>query len=187
MSRIGRQPIKLEPGVDVQLGDRMVTVNGPKGTLSRRLSPRVTVSVTDGLVRVERAGNSKQDRALHGTTRAHVANMVKGVTGGFEKKLEIRGVGYRARLSGRTLDVSVGKAHSCVYTLPEGIEVAISVVTSLHATEKNTLLAISGIDKELVGQVAADIRRFHPPEPYLGKGIRYVDEHVRRKAGKTVG
>lgn len=187
MSRIGRQPIKLDTGIDVQLGDGAVTVKGPKGTLSRRLSPRVSVTETDRLVRVERAGNSKQDKAVHGTTRAHLANMVEGVTKGFEKKLEIRGVGYRARLSGRSLEVSVGKAHTCVYTLPEGIDVAISTVTSIHSTEKNTLLAISGIDKELVGQVAADIRRFHPPEPYLGKGIRYVDEHVRRKAGKTVG
>jgi large subunit ribosomal protein L6 len=187
MSRIGRQPIKLEPGVTVQPGDGTIAVTGPKGTLTRQLSPRVSVTVDDGVVRVERASDSKQDRALHGTMRALVANMVEGVVKGFEKKLEIRGVGYRARLSGRTLDVSVGKAHPCLYTLPEGIEVAISTVTSIHATEKHTQLVVSGIDKELVGQVAADIRRFHPPEPYLGKGIRYVGEHVRRKAGKTVG
>ena len=187
MSRIGRQPIKLEPGVDVQLGDGVVTVTGPKGALSWRLSPRVSVTVADGLVRVDRAGNSKQDKALHGTTRALVANMVEGVTKGFEKKLEIRGVGYRARLTGRTLDVSVGKVRPCLYPLPEGIEIEISTVTSMHSTEKYTLLALSGIDKKLIGQVAADIRRFHPPEPYQGKGIRYVDEHVRRKAGKTVG
>ncbi len=178
MSRIGRLPITLEPGVDVQVGDGEITVTGPKGTLRRRVSPRVTVRVADGQVCFERAGNSKQDRALHGTTRAVVANMVEGVTKGFEKRLEIHGVGYRARLTGRTLDLSVGKVRPCVYALPEGIEVAI---------ERNAFLTVSGIDKELVGQVAADIRRFHPPEPYLGKGVRYVDEHVRRKAGKTVG
>jgi len=178
MSRIGRLPIKLEPGVDVRVGDGEITVTGPKGTLRRRVSPRVTVSVADGQVCFERAGNSKQDRALHGTTRAVVANMVEGVAKGFEKRLEIHGVGYRARLTGRTLDLSVGKVRPCVYVLPDGIEVAI---------ERNAFLTVSGIDKELVGQVAADIRRFHPPEPYLGKGVRYVDEHVRRKAGKTVG
>jgi large subunit ribosomal protein L6 len=187
MSRIGRQPIKIEPGVDVQVNGRVITVKGPKGTLSRQLSLRVRVTVADGLVRVERAGNSKQDKALHGTTRALLANMVEGVTKGFEKKLEIRGVGYRARLTGRTLDVSVGKVRPCLIELPEGIEVEISTITSMHSTEKYTLLALSGIDKELLGQVAADIRRFQPPEPYLGKGIRYADEHVRRKAGKTVG
>jgi large subunit ribosomal protein L6 len=178
MSRIGQQPIKLKPGVQVQVADGAVTVKGPKGTLSQRVHRRVTVSVTDGQVRVERSGNSKQDKALHGTTRALLANMVAGVTKGFEKKLEIQGVGYRAKLSGRTLDVSVGKVRPCLYPLPEGIEVTI---------EKNTLLTVSGADKQRVGQVAADIRRFHPPEPYLGKGIRYISEHVRRKAGKTVG
>jgi large subunit ribosomal protein L6 len=178
MSRIGQQPITLGPGVQVEVEDGDVSVKGPKGTLTRRFDPRVTVTVADGRVRVERAGNSKQDRALHGTTRAIVANMVKGVTEGFVKKLEIHGVGYRARLTGRTLGLSVGKVRPCVYPLPEGIEVTI---------ERNTMLTISGIDKQLVGQVAADIRSFYPPEPYLGKGIRYTDEHVRRKAGKTVG
>ncbi len=178
MSRIGQLPIALEPGVEVQVGNGAITVKGPKGTLTRPISPRITGTVEDGRVCFKRAGNSKQDRALHGTTRAIVANMVEGVTKGFEKKLEIHGVGYRARLSGRTLDLSVGKVRPCVYPLPEGIEVTI---------ERNTLLTVSGIDKQLVGQVAADIRHFRPPEPYLGKGIRYADEHVRRKAGKTVG
>jgi large subunit ribosomal protein L6 len=178
MSRIGQLPIKLIPGVQVQVADGAVTVKGPKGTLTQRLDRRVTVSVTDGQVRVGRSGNSKQDKALHGTTRALVANMVRGVTKGFEKKLEIQGVGYRAKLSGHTLDVSVGKVRPCLYPLPEGIQVTI---------EKNTMLTVSGADKQVVGQVAADIRRFHPPEPYQGKGIRYVTEHVRRKAGKTVG
>jgi large subunit ribosomal protein L6 len=178
MSRIGRQPVTLPKGVAVTVTDGVVAVKGPKGTLTRRLHPRVSVGVADGKLRVERAANGKLERALHGTTRALIANMVEGVTKGFERKLEIHGVGYRARLTGRTLDVSVGKVKPCVLTLPQGIEVTV---------EKNTLLTVSGIDKELVGQVAADIRRFRPPEPYLGKGIRYVDEHVRRKAGKTVG
>lgn len=178
MSRIGQLPIKIEPGVEVRVNDGEITVKGPKGTLTRRLSPRITVAVEEGQVSFERAGNGKQDKALHGTTRAVVANMVEGVVKGFEKKLEIHGVGYRAKLSGRTLDLSVGKVRPCVYTLPEGIDVKI---------EKNTLLTVSGLDKELVGQVSADIRRFRPPEPYLGKGVRYTDEHVRRKAGKTVG
>jgi len=178
MSRIGQLPIKLEPDVEVQVAGGTVSVTGPKGALTRRLHPRITVTVKDGQVRVERAGNSKQDRALHGTTRALVANMVEGVTKGFQKKLEIHGVGYRARLTDRTLDLSVGKVRPCVYPLPEGIEVTI---------DRNTMLTVSGVDKELVGQVAADIRHFHPPEPYLGKGVRYTTEHVRRKAGKTVG
>jgi large subunit ribosomal protein L6 len=178
MSRIGRQPVTLTRGVEVRVGGGAITVKGPKGTLTRPLHPRVTVSADGAQVRLERASEAKQDKALHGTMRALIANMVQGVTQGYAKKLEIHGVGYRARLQGRTLDVSVGKARPCVYTLPDGINVAI---------EKNTLLTVSGIDKELVGQVAADIRRFRPPEPYQGKGIRYADEHVRRKTGKTVG
>jgi len=178
MSRIGQMPITLKPGVQVQVDSGAVTVTGPKGTLTRQLHPRVTVTVADDRVRVERGGNSKQDRALHGTTRAVVANMVEGVTQGFEKKLEIHGVGFRARLTGREVGLSVGKVRPCNYTVPEGIDLKI---------ERNTLLTISGIDKQLVGQVAADIRSFRPPEPYLGKGIRYVGEHVRRKAGKAVG
>ena len=178
MSRIGQQPITVPKGVEVKVADGAVTVKGPKGTLSRALHPRVRVTMGDGQLRVERAGHSKLDRSLHGTTRALVANMVAGVTKGYEKKLEIQGVGYRARLNGRTLDLSVGKVKPCLYPLPQGIEVTI---------DKNTLLTVSGVDKQLVGQVAADIRRFHPPEPYLGKGVRYADEHVRRKAGKTVG
>jgi len=178
MSRIGRLPIKLEPGVEVRVEHGEVTVTGPKGTLTRQVHPRVKVTVEDGQVTFERLGSTKQDKALHGTTRALVANMVQGVTSGFEKRLEIHGVGYRARLTGRTLDLSVGKVRPCVYTLPEGIEARI---------DRNTFVTITGIDKELVGQVAADIRHFRPPEPYLGKGVRYADEHVRRKAGKTVG
>ena len=178
MSRIGRQPVVLPKGVEVAVSDGVVTITGPKGTLTRRLHPRVSVTVSDEKLRVERSDDSKLERSVHGTTRALMANMVEGVTKGFAKKLEIQGVGYRARLTGRTLDLSVGKVKPCVYPLPKGIEVTI---------EKNTLLTVSGIDKELVGQVAADIRHFRPPEPYLGKGVRYVDEHVRRKAGKTVG
>jgi len=178
MSRIGRLPIKYEPGVEVGIRGSEVMVKGPKGTLTRSMSPRIKVTVADGLVTCEPLGRSKQDRALHGTTRAIVANMVEGVTKGFERRLEIHGVGYRAKLSGRTLDLSVGKVRPCVYEVPAGIEVTI---------DKNTLLTVVGVDKELVGQVAADIRSFRPPEPYLGKGIRYADEHVRRKAGKTVG
>jgi large subunit ribosomal protein L6 len=178
MSRIGQMPIVLKPGVQVQVNGDTITVTGPKGTLARRLNARVKVTVADGQVRVERAGNSKLDRALHGTTRAVVANMVEGVAQGFEKKLEIHGVGFRARLTGRVIGLSVGKVRPCVYTLPEGIEVQI---------ERNTLLTVTGADKELVGQVAADIRSFCPPEPYLGKGIRYADERVRHKVGKAVG
>lgn len=178
MSRIGRQPIPVAPGVEVSVGDGVVTVKGPKGTLARPVHERMTVTVNGAEVRVERASETKRDKALHGTTRALIANMVQGVTKGFERKLEIHGVGYRARLQGRTLDLSVGKVRPCLYELPEGINVDIG---------KNTLLTVTGIDKELVGQVAADIRRFRPPEPYQGKGIRYADEHVRRKTGKTVG
>jgi large subunit ribosomal protein L6 len=178
MSRIGRQPVTLTPGVEVTVDGGVITVKGPKGTLSRAVNARVTVTVDGGRVRVERASEAKRDKALHGTTRALIANMVEGVTKGFARKLEIHGVGYRARLQGRTLDLSVGKVKPCVYDLPEGINVDI---------DKNTLLTVSGIDKQMVGQVAADIRRFRPPEPYQGKGIRYADEHVRRKTGKTVG
>ena len=178
MSRIGRMPVTIKPGIEVRASGGEVSVTGPKGTLTRRLSPRITINVGEGQVVFERPGNSKQDKALHGTVRAVVANMVEGVTKGFEKKLEIHGVGYRARLTGRTVDLSVGKVRPCVYELPEGIDVTI---------DKNTILTVNGIDKELVGQVAAELRHFHPPEPYLGKGVRYVGEHVRRKAGKTVG
>jgi len=178
MSRIGRQPITVAPGVEVNVGGGVITVKGPKGTLTRPVHPRMTVTVDGGQVRVERASEAKRDKALHGTTRALIANMVEGVVKGFERKLEIHGVGYRARLQDRTLDLSVGKVKPCVYALPEGVNVDI---------DKNTLLTVTGIDKHLVGQVAADIRRFRPPEPYQGKGIRYADEHVRRKTGKTVG
>jgi len=168
----------MPEGVSVQLADREITVKGPKGTLRRTLPPEVRVRTEGNKLLVERTGESKQHRSLHGTIRSVVANMVEGVARGFAKELEVQGVGYRAELKGRKLILSLGYSHPIEYVVPDGIEVQV---------EGQTKIRVSGVDKALVGNVAARIRSFYVVEPYKGKGIRYRDEHVRRKAGKAVG
>ena len=175
MSRIGKKPIPIPDGVTVALGPGRVTVNGPKGELNQELSSRMQVVEQDGTLTVARPTDRGPDRALHGLTRSLVANMVEGVTDGFEKRLEITGVGYRAKLAGKALELSVGFSHTVTVPAPDGIEFEVP---------QPTQVIVRGIDKQLVGEIAARIRRVRPPEPYKGKGIRYEGEHVRRKVGK---
>jgi large subunit ribosomal protein L6 len=175
MSRIGRKPIEIPQGVTVDVQPGAVMVKGPKGQLSQSVSSQMTVAEENGTVTVRRPTDRGEDRALHGLTRSLIANMVEGVTDGFSKQLEIQGVGYRARLQGNALELSVGYSHPVSITAPEGIEFEVP---------QPTQVVVRGIDKQLVGEIAARIRRVRPPEPYKGKGIRYVGEHVRRKAGK---
>ena len=176
MSRIGRLPITVPPGVTVTLDGREITVVGPKGTLSRELHPDMAVNQSDGTLLVERPTESKTHKQLHGLTRTLVNNMVVGVTTGYRKPLEITGVGYRATLNGRKLTLNLGYSHPIEIDPPSGIAFEV---------ENPTRLAVVGIDKELVGQVAAKVRAMRKPEPYKGKGVRYAGEVVRRKAGKA--
>lgn len=176
MSRIGNKPIALPEGVEATITGQRVEVKGPKGTLSWDVHPAITVAVEDGQVTVSRPNDNKENRALHGTTRALVQNLILGVSQGFKKDLKMIGVGYRAQLQGQTLVVNAGYSNPVEVTIPSGIEVTVN---------KNTDITISGIDKQVVGEFAANIRAIRKPEPYLGKGIRYVDEYVRRKEGKT--
>ncbi len=178
MSRIGKQPIVVPQGVDVTLNGQQVRVKGPKGELSLDAHPDVTLALDDGVVTVTRSSDQPKHRALHGLTRVLVANMVEGVTSGFSKTLEIQGVGYRALAKGSGIELSLGFSHTIAYPAPDGV--------SLDLPDQTTIV-ISGMDKQKVGQAAAEIRAFRPPEPYKGKGIRYRGEHVRRKAGKTAG
>ena len=176
MSRIGKSPVPIPSGVDLKVAGQHVTVKGPQGTLERTFHERITVVVDDGEARVGRKDEDRQSRALHGLSRALLANMVQGVTEGYRKELSIVGVGYRASLKGKNLELLVGFSHSVEIAAPDGITFEVP---------EQTRILVSGIDKELVGQVAANIRKVRPPEPYKGKGIRYVDEYVRRKAGKA--
>ncbi len=176
MSRIGNNPIPLPAGVEVSVTGQTVTVKGPKGTLTQVIDPRITVTVDDGVVTVSRADDERQSRALHGLSRALIANMVTGVAEGYRKELQAVGVGYRAALKGKTLELQVGFSHPVQIDAPEGIDFEVP---------EPTKIIVSGIDKQKVGQVASDIRRVRPPEPYKGKGIRYAGEQVRRKAGKA--
>jgi large subunit ribosomal protein L6 len=176
MSRVGKKPIPIPAGVTVSVDGSAVTVKGPKGTLQRSFDPDISVRVAEGQVVVERSSDHRRVRALHGLTRALIANMITGVSQGFRRVLEIVGVGYKAELMGKRLNIVVGHSHPILVTPPEGIQFVV---------ENPTRFAIEGISKELVGEVAAVVRRFRPPEPYKGKGIRYEGEHVRRKAGKT--
>jgi len=176
MSRIGKQPITIPDGVKVDLqGDRM-TVTGPRGTLHQALHPRMRVTVEDGTVSVARPSDERLDKSLHGLTRTLIANMVHGVTQGFEKRLEIQGVGYRAALQGKDIELQVGFSHPVRIAAPEGIEFEVPAPNRI---------AVRGIDKQLVGEIAATIRKVRKPEPYKGKGIRYEGEYVRKKAGKA--
>ncbi len=176
MSRIGKQPIPVPKGVEVAVKGQHVSVKGPKGSLERTVSDRVTISVEDDQIVVVRADDARESRAQHGLFRALIANMVTGVSEGYQKELSVVGVGYRAAMKGKTLELQVGFSHSVQMETPDGITIDVP---------EPTKISVSGIDKELVGQVAADIRGVRPPEPYKGKGIRYVNEHVRRKAGKA--
>jgi len=176
MSRIGKKPVPIPAGVTASVAGRVVTVKGPKGELRRTLNPEMQVAVADGQITVTRPSDLPKHKALHGLTRTLVANMVEGVTKGFERSLEIQGVGYRAEAKPFGLTLVVGYSHTVDFKAPAGI--------TLKA-EQPTLVRVSGCDKELVGQVAANIRAVRPPEPYKGKGIRYQGERVRRKAGKT--
>ena len=176
MSRIGRLPIPVPDGVDVTIDGRLVTVTGPKGTLSRELHPEMLISREDGTVVVARPTEQKTHKQLHGLTRTLVNNMVVGVTTGYRKGLEIQGVGYRAALNGRKLTMNLGYSHQVEIDPPAGISFEL---------ENPTHLAVVGIDKELVGEIAAKVRSTRKPEPYKGKGVRYAGEKIRRKAGKA--
>ena len=177
MSRIGKLPIKLPSGVSVTVdSDNLVTVKGPKGSLSEKVNKDITISQEDGTLHVERPSDSKPHRALHGLYRALINNMVTGVTSGFEKALVLEGVGYRAAVAGKQLTLNVGYSHPVVFDAPATIS---------FETPTPNRIVVKGIDKQQVGAIAADIRATRKPEPYLGKGIRYEKEHIRRKEGKT--
>jgi large subunit ribosomal protein L6 len=176
MSRIGKQPVPIPSGVSVEIKDRHITIKGNKGTLSRELPSAIVLEQEGSTVKVSPENNSRIARQRHGLCRTLVANMVEGVSKGFEKRLQIQGVGYRAQAQGKKLTLNVGYSKPVEMEMPEGIQVAV---------ERNTEVILNGIDKEVVGNTAAKIRAVRPPEPYKGKGIRYLGEQIRRKAGKT--
>ncbi len=176
MSRIGRLPIEIPNGVEVKIDGCRVTVKGPLGTLEREFHPRVKFVREGNIIKVERISDSKLDKSLHGLSRTLLYNMIEGVTKGFQKVLDIVGVGYRAEIKGNKLVMNLGYSHPVEYEIPEGIKIECPIPTRI---------VVKGIDKEKVGQVAAEIRAKRPPEPYKGKGIRYEGEEVRRKAGKA--
>lgn len=176
MSRIGKLPIEITKGVKLDYSDSVLTVQGPNGKLSRQIMPCVTLDITDTSVTVTRNDENNTTRAAHGLTRTLINNMVVGVTKGFQTNLEINGVGYRAEVKGKELVLSLGYSHPVNFLIPDGIAIEV---------EKMTKMSVKGFDKELVGQTAAKIRSFRPPEPYKGKGIKYADETILRKAGKT--
>ena len=175
MSRIGRMPISVPKGVSIDLADDTVRVKGPRGELSRSVPRQINVITEDGTLRVERSSDEPTHRSLHGLTRSLIANMVTGVTDGFSRRLEVNGVGYRAAVSAGSLVLQVGYSHPVLVPAPQGISFAV----------QGNAITVSGADKELVGEVAAQVRRVRPPEPYKGKGIKYAEEVIRRKAGKA--
>ncbi len=175
MSRVGRQPISIPSGVQISINGKEVSVQGSKGQLSWNIPEPITVKQEQNSLLIERPDDERSTRALHGTSRALIANMVKGVSEGFERKLEINGVGYRAAAQGTTLNLDLGYSHPIKYELPKGITAEV---------EKNVQITLRGVDKQLLGEVAAKVRSFRPPETYKGKGIKYVEEHIRRKVGK---
>jgi large subunit ribosomal protein L6 len=177
MSRIGKQPVVVPPKVKVEIKGQMVFVEGPKGKLDFELPARTSAKLEGAILLVSRQGDDAEAKALHGLSRALVNNMVKGVSDGFVKKLEIQGVGFKAAVQGNKVNLALGYSHPVNYPIPDQIKVTV---------EENTKLTIEGPSKQLVGQVAAEIRSYYPPEPYKGKGVRYSDEKVRRKEGKTV-
>ena len=176
MSRIGRKPIPVPTGVDVNVVGQVVSIKGPMGKLDWKLTEGMTVGVNDGQLVVTRAGDARELRAMHGLVRAELSNMIQGVTKGYEKAMEITGVGYKAQLQGREMSFNVGYINPVTFTVPQGIDVKV---------DKQTLISIRGVDKRLVGQVAANIRSIKPPDVYKQKGIRYAGEVLRKKAGKT--
>jgi large subunit ribosomal protein L6 len=176
MSRIGRQPIVIPQGVKVAINGHQVTVEGPKGKISKGFHPTMKIESSAIQIAVVRPSDARPHRELHGLTRTLIANMVEGVTKGYAKSLQIEGVGFRAEAAGGSLTLTVGYTHPVIMKMPEGISVSV---------EKLTLVTISGVDKQMVGEIAARVRRVRPPEPYKGKGIRYVGEYIRRKVGKA--
>lgn len=176
MSRIGLKPIAIPAGVDFAINGNTVTVKGPNGTLTMDKHPNISVSVDGSEVKVARPDDEKENRALHGLTRALIANMVEGVTNGFKKVLEVNGVGYRVQMQGANLVMNLGYSHQVIMTAPEGVKIECPSANQI---------VISGADKQAVGQFAAQVREKRPPEPYKGKGIKYAEEHIRRKEGKT--
>ena len=177
MSRVGNATISLPEKVSVNVSGNTVAVDGPKGKLQLDLPEGLSVKEEDGKLTVSRATEQRQLRALHGTFRSLINNMIQGVSEGFVKDLEIQGVGFRAAVKGKAIDLSLGKSHPILHPIPEGLTVSVA---------DNTKIKVEGIDKQLVGQFAAEVRAYYPPEPYKGKGVRYVGEYVRRKAGKSV-
>jgi large subunit ribosomal protein L6 len=178
MSRIGKRPVEVPKGVDVSVKEKTVRVKGPKGDLTMNIHPALSVKLDNGALQVDRPSDAAEHRALHGLTRTLIANMVNGVTEGYQRALEIQGVGYKAEKSGKGIKLSVGFSHTVQYDAPPGITIDLP---------NPTTIVIKGADKQVVGQVASEIRAVQPPEPYKGKGIRYQGEQVRRKAGKTAG
>jgi large subunit ribosomal protein L6 len=177
MSRIGKQPVRIPAKVKVEIKGRDCLVEGPKGKLKLTLPPRTSAKVEGDQIHVSRAGDTAESKAMHGLARSLVNNMVEGVSNGYVKRLEINGVGFKAAVQGRTVNMSLGYSHPINYALPEQVKVTV---------EENTKLTIEGPDKMLVGKVASELRSFYPPEPYKGKGVKYADEKIRRKEGKTV-
>jgi large subunit ribosomal protein L6 len=177
MSRIGKQPVVIPPKVKVEIKGQKVNVEGPKGKLTWELPTRTSAKIDDGKVVISRSGNDAQARTLHGLSRALVNNMVKGVSDGFSKRLEINGVGFKAAVTGKTVTMNLGFSHPINYPIPDQVKVTV---------EENTKITVEGPDKMMVGKVAAELRSFYPPEPYKGKGVKYSDEHIQRKEGKTV-
>ena len=178
MSRVGKKVINIPSGVTVTINGAEVTVKGGKGELKWTMPDGITAAVEGTVLTVSRADDSRKLRALHGTNRSLLANMVEGVSKGFSKELEIVGVGFKAAVKGKNLDLALGKSHPILHPIPEGVTVTVT---------ENTKLKVEGMDKQVVGQFAAEVRGYYPPEPYKGKGVHYVGEHIRRKEGKSVG
>ncbi len=182
MSRIGKLPINVPAGVTVSVDNNIVTVKGPKGELKQAINPEITISITDGVIQVSRPSDEKQLRAYHGLYRSLINNMITGVSVGYRKELELVGVGYRAQATGQVLDLSLGYTHNIIFVMPDEIK-----IEAKSERNKNPMIIIESCDKQLIGQVCAKIRQLRKPEPYKGKGVRFVGEIVRRKAGKSAG
>jgi large subunit ribosomal protein L6 len=182
MSRIGKLPITVPAGVTVSVDNNIVTVKGPKGELKQAVNPEITIDITDGVIQVSRPSDEKQLRAFHGLYRSLINNMITGVSVGYRKELELVGVGYRAQATGQVLDLSLGYTHNIIFVMPNEIK-----IEAKSERNKNPMIIIESCDKQLIGQVCAKIRQLRKPEPYKGKGVRFVGEVVRRKAGKSAG